>query len=44
MGFRLCIPTIPELDMDVPYLLLILVLSAVTLGLVYGFERLRGSK
>ncbi len=28
--------------MDVPFLLLTVALSAVTLGLIYGFERLRG--
>jgi len=30
--------------MDVPFLLLILALSVVTIGLVYGLERLRGGK
>ena len=30
--------------MDVPFLLLIAALAAVTIGLIYGFERLRGSK
>ena len=30
--------------MDIPFLLLTAVLAAVTIGLIYGFERLRGSK
>jgi hypothetical protein len=30
--------------MDVPFLLLTAVLAAVTIGLIYGFERLRGNK
>jgi hypothetical protein len=30
--------------MDVPFLLLTAVLAAVTIGLIYAFERLRGSK
>jgi len=30
--------------MDIPFLLLTAVLAVVTIGLIYGFERLRGSK
>ncbi len=30
--------------MDVAFLLLIAALAAVTIGLIYGFERLRGPK
>ena len=30
--------------MDVPFLLLTAALAAVTIGVIYGFERLRGSK
>ncbi len=30
--------------MDVAFLLLTAALAAVTIGLIYGFERLRGSK
>lgn len=30
--------------MDLPFLLLTVALAAVTIGLIYGFERLRGSK
>ena len=30
--------------MDVPFLLLTAALAAVTIGLIYGLERLRGSK
>ncbi len=30
--------------MDVPFLLLTAALAAVTIGLIYAFERLRGSK
>jgi len=30
--------------MDIPFLLLTAALAAVTIGLIYGFERLRGSK
>jgi hypothetical protein len=37
-------PKDPELDMDVPFLLLTAFLAAITIGLIYGFERLRGGK
>ena len=30
--------------MDIAYLLLIAALAAVTIGLIHGFERLRGRK
>jgi len=30
--------------MDVAFLLLIAALAGVTIGLIYGFERLRGSR
>jgi hypothetical protein len=30
--------------MDVPFLLLTAFLAAITIGLIYGFERLRGGK
>jgi hypothetical protein len=33
-----------DLQMDLFFLVLIAVLSAVTIGLVYGLERLRGRK
>ena len=30
--------------MDIAFLLLVAALAAVTIGLIYGFERLRGRK
>lgn len=33
-----------EIDMDVAFLLLTVALSAITIGLIFSFERLRGRK